>query len=110
MLETAALSSRAGCATGAQAALNLARERGVVFLSRPAKLFHHPSVCSAVDVLRGEDARLSADAFDLCFQPLEVFARIGRIRQDVHRLFDHERANLLQPPPDAHADVGRLRR
>ena len=59
---------------------------------------------------RLEDARLAAQGDHFGTQPLEIFARLLARRKHVDRVFHRNRSYLLQPPPDLHAPVGRMRR
>src|ERR1044072_6425888 len=57
-----------------------------------------------------EDGRFAAGGFDLLLEPLEVLVRFLVSGKDVDRVLDGDRAQLLQLPPDAHAEVRRPRR
>ena len=76
----------------------------------PPELLDEGIIRPGVDAVGGEDAGVAAGALDLRLQPLEVLARRRRVGQHVDRLLDRHRAELLQPAPRAHPQVGRRRR
>ena len=72
---------------------------------RPDLLVREP-----VDQACLADDRFTAAFDDLTQQPLEILLRLLVHRQRVHRVLDRDCAEVLQPPPDLDAEIGRFRR
>src|SRR5688500_18695216 len=58
----------------------------------------------------GEDDRITSRRLDLGLDPLEVLTRIRGVRKRIYRLFQRNRADLLEPPPGRDSQVRRMRR
>ena len=93
-----------------QRLFDVARQAGVGILPRPPELLDQRIVGPGVDVVGGKHAGVAAGAFDFRLQPLEVLARVRRVGQHVDGLLERQAPELLQPPPRADAQVGRVRR
>ena len=85
-------------------------QRRVVVLARLLEHFDQLIVGDGVDVRGAENGRLSTRGDDLGFEPFQVLASAGGIRQGVDRLLERDRADLLQAAPRADAQVGGRRR
>ena len=96
-------------AHASQHPLDVARERRIRLLPRSPELLHQRVIGPGIDVVGGKHAGVAAAPLDLGLEPLEVFPGPRRVRQDVDGLLDGNGAELLQPPPCAHAEVRRGR-
>ena len=67
-------------------------------------------VADAVDEPRFAEHGLAAAPHDLLCDPLKVFARLLASRQHVDGVLERDGADALEPPPDLHAEIPRLRR
>ncbi len=80
-------------------------ERAIVEVASLPEVFDDLPVVESTDSRGGENIRLSVQTFDFGPEPLEVFQRLRRPRQDVERPFECHSAKLLQPAPGLHASV-----
>src|ERR1041384_5680104 len=67
-------------------------------------------ICCALDRTRSKHSRFTTSRFDLLFQPMEILVCFFIRRQDVDRILDCDRAELLQFAPDTNAQICRLSR
>jgi hypothetical protein len=82
----------------------------VVGLSGHAKGLLQFVVGPGVHPVRGKDGGLPAERGDFGLHPGKVLLRRRRVRQRVDRAFHGDGAELLESPPDPHADVRGFRR
>lgn len=106
--------SRRGAATlrrrGSLHPLQFCRQLRIRGLARSPELIEQACLRGGIDRVGHEHAGLTAGAFDLHAQPLEVFARFGGIRQHVDGLLEGDGAKCLQAAPGPDAQIGRRRR
>jgi len=81
----------------------------VIRIARRAEHLPHLLVVQAFDEPRLDQRGVSAAFDDLAQDPVQVLLRLLAAGQRIHRVLDGDCAELLQPPPDLHAKVIRLR-
>ena len=82
----------------------------VQVLPCPPELLDERIVGPGIDVVGREHARIASGGLHLGLQPLEILARVGRIGKRIHRLFQWNRADLLEAAPGRDSEVGGVRR
>src|SRR5262249_41084607 len=70
----------------------------------------HLVVGQAVDETRLAERRLPSFFLDLAQHPLEIFPSLVGVRERIDGVLERDGAERLEPAPDLHAQVGRLRR
>ena len=79
-------------------------------LPRSPELLDERIVGPRINVVGGEDTRITSRRFDLGLEPLKVLTRIRRIGKRIDRLFQRNRADLLEPAPGRDSEVRGMRR
>ena len=82
----------------------------VQVLPRSPELLDERIVGPRINVVGGEDTRITSRRLHLGLEPLKVLTRIRRIGKRIHRLFQRNRADLLEPAPGRDSEVRGMRR
>src|SRR5262249_48280069 len=87
------------------------RDEGpVVLLPGTQEQGPHLVVGQAVDEARFAERRLPSFFLDLAQHPLEIFPSLVGVRERIDGVLERDGAERLEPAPDLHTQVGRLRR
>ena len=82
----------------------------VQVLPRSPELLDERIVGPRIHVVSGEDIGITSRRFDLGLEPLKILTCIRRIRKGIYRLFQRNRADLLEPAPGRDSQVRGMRR
>jgi hypothetical protein len=81
--------------SGRQQHIRFTLERHVIGTAGSSKRGHYRVVAVDVERVCRKYRGLSSRGHDLFSDPFEIFAALGRVRQDVHRVAARDRADLL---------------
>ena len=99
-----------GAARSLQRLFDVPRQLVVGVLSRSPELLDERIVGPGIDSVGCEDRRITTGRLDFGLQPFEILACVRCIGKGIHRLFQWNRADLLEPPPGGDPEVRGLRR